>query len=80
MVLWLTILSYALFSFTFLLNMGKWKNAIKVFNIYTFIQGFFLVSSVAHARWSKQLNTLTLGRVAKASPPRRVLLWFQVNL
>ena len=26
-----------------------------------------LVSSVAHARWSKQLNTLTLVRVAKAS-------------
>ena len=28
----------------------------------------FLVSSIAHAMWSKQLNTLTLGRVAEASP------------
>ena len=66
MVLSLTVLSYVYFSFIYLLNMSEWEHLIKVLQyLYRVLS---LVSSIAHARWSKQFNTLTLGRVAKASP------------
>ena len=68
MMIGLTILSYVSFSFTFLLNIIRTeilnKSSLTFIHLYRVLS---LVSSVTHARWSKQLNTLTLGRVAKAS-------------
>ena len=47
------------------MKMAEQNHLIKSQHLY---RVFFLVSSVVHARWFHQLNTLTLGRVAKASP------------
>ena len=48
--------------------MSEWKQLIKNSTFIHLYRVLFLVSSAAHSRWFKQLNTLRPGRVAKASP------------
>ena len=80
MVLWLTILSYFLFFSIFnkyIRSEMLSKSFSTLIHLYSILS---FVSSITHARWSKQLNTLALGRVAKASPSPGILLRFQVIL
>ena len=48
--------------------MGEWKHSIKFLSFIHLYRVLILMSGVTHARWSKQLNTLALGRVAEAIP------------
>ena len=59
MVLWFTALFYVFFFFIVYI-LSEWKHLIKVQHLYIFTEFCLLCQVVAHARWSKQLNMLTL--------------------
>ena len=62
MVIWLTILCYVLFSFYIFIKYVKTETLNKSFSTFIHLYSILsLVSSVAHTRLSKQINTLTWG-------------------